>query len=79
MTMGLEWHDRRRDLRGRFDRAYEEMPDQVHIRCTRKEGQMIRDFAVRDRKELSEWCRDVLMDHIARRLQLKRLTENGQK
>ena len=35
---------------------------------------MIRCFALEDRKELSTWCRDVLMGHIKRRL-----TANGQK
>ena len=66
--MGLEWHDRNRDLRGRFDRGYEALDAQIHIRCTPTEKQKIRDAALTDGREISDWCRDVLMQRIRKRL-----------
>ena len=61
--MGWEWHDRQRDLRGRFE-GYGVLPDQIHIRVSRVQGQRIRHAAGAAGMELGEWCREVMLREL---------------
>lgn len=61
--MAWEWHNRDRDLRGRFN-GYGRLPDQLHIRVTRVEGQKIRDAAWSRGMEIGEFVRNATLYYL---------------
>ena len=53
--MGLEWHNRKRNSRGRFaPRAHS---TQVHVYCTDAEWRAIRGASLMACEDMSEFCR----------------------
>jgi len=64
--MGWEYHNRSRDMQGHFE-GWGQLPEQLHIRVTKTEGQRIRDAAWGAQMEISEWCRTILMRELERR------------
>lgn len=65
--MAWEWHDRRRNQKGKF--VPREHFDQIHLRLRRDQADRIRDAAKARYMEISAFCVDVI---------LKVLTADGQ-
>lgn len=51
--MGWEWHNRKRDAHGRW--ANLGKCEQIHIRCTVREWEMIRQDALKAKLTMSEY------------------------
>ena len=58
--MGYEYHDRKRDYRGRFDKVHRS--SQVHIYCNFEEWRVLRMAANLAQVDMSSFCRQAALN-----------------
>ena len=73
--MGLEWHNRSRDSRGRW--ASREHCQQIHIYCTTMQWRTIKYAALMAGEEVSEYCRTAAMARAKAEANKRDLTKSN--
>lgn len=65
--MGWEWHNRPRDSDGRFTGRREDADCQVHMRCSMRQREEIRNRAFARHMDITEYLLHLVEDDLRRR------------